>query len=84
MALTNIGTRVRAETVARLDALIPRLAARVPGADFTRSDAARAALERGVEVLEAELTPIPPPVAPAPPSTRKTSPKGGKPARKPK
>ena len=84
MALVQVGTRVREETIERVDRLIPRLAARVPGADFTRSDALRAAIERGVEVLEAELTPAPPPVAPALPSTRKTAPKGGKPARKPK
>jgi len=84
MALVQVGTRVRQETIERVDRLVPRLAARIPGADFTRSDALRAVIERGVEVLEVELAPAPPPVAPAPPSTRRTSAKGGKPPRKAK
>lgn len=76
MALAPVATRLRPDTIARVDMLLPRLAARMPGAaDFTRSDAIRAAVERGVEALEAELTPLPPPVEPAK--------KGGKPARTP-
>jgi predicted transcriptional regulator len=52
MARTSISVRVSDSVPSRLDALAPKLAP--PGAEFGRSDAARAALERGLAVLEAE------------------------------
>ncbi len=53
MARTSLSVRVSDSVPARLDVLAPRIAP--PGAEFGRSDAARAALERGLAVLEAEL-----------------------------
>lgn len=52
MARTSISVRVSDAVPSRLDLLAPKLAP--PGAEFGRSDAARAALERGLAVLEAE------------------------------
>lgn len=53
MARTSLSVRVSDSVPARLDVLAPRIAP--PGAEFGRSDAARAALERGLAVLEEEL-----------------------------
>jgi predicted transcriptional regulator len=53
MARASLSVRVSDSVPARLDVLAPRIAP--PGAEFGRSDAARAALERGLAVLEEEL-----------------------------
>lgn len=58
MALEMVAVRLQPETIARVDALVPRLAARLPGSNLTQADALRAAVERGVQALEEELTPV--------------------------
>ena len=55
MAKVHIGTRVEPALIERLDRLAAALAARTRGADLHRSDAARAALERGLALYEKEL-----------------------------
>lgn len=56
-ALAPITTRVESAMVSRIDRLVARMAARLPrgAGSLTRSDALRAAVERGVAALEAEL-----------------------------
>jgi len=54
-ARVNIGTRVTAATLERLDRIAHAIAAQTPGLDATRSDAARAAIEVGLEPLEKRL-----------------------------
>jgi hypothetical protein len=68
VASPRLDIRADALTLERVDRLAARMS--MPGAELTRSDAARAALLRGLEILEAEN---PDPAAK----------KGGSPARKP-
>jgi hypothetical protein len=70
MAKEHLGIRAEQATIDRIDAVASALSARVAPAEMTRSDAARVALDRGLDVLEVELG-----IAP--------SAKGKKPARKP-
>ncbi len=49
-----LNVRVTAADVARLDALAAALAARTPGTSMSKSDAARAAILRGLAELELE------------------------------
>lgn len=51
----NIGIRVSDAMVARLDRIARTLSDRAEGANVTRSDAARVALESGVDALERKL-----------------------------
>lgn len=51
----NIGIRVSDAMVARLDRIARTLSSRAEGANVTRSDAARVALESGVDALERKL-----------------------------
>ena len=53
--LVTVSGRVTPSAIPRLDRIAAALTARVPGSKLRRSDALRAAIERGVEVLEAEL-----------------------------
>jgi hypothetical protein len=76
-SLTTISGRVPSSLVPRLDRIREALSMRAAGARLKRSDAIRAAIERGVEALESELG-----IVESEPS--KPAPKGGKPARKPK
>ena len=73
-ARVNIGTRVTPATLERLDRIAAAIAEQTPGLEATRSDAARAAIEVGLEPLEKRLGLVPPASAP----------KGAAPARKPK
>ena len=66
-----VGIRVPPEMIARLDRIAAALAERAEGSEVRRSDAARVALELGVEALERKLA-------------LDTETEGGKPARKPK
>ncbi|WP_438014910.1 hypothetical protein WMF18_28985 [Sorangium sp. So ce315] len=76
--LVTVSGRVLPSVLPRLDRIAEVLTSRVPGSNMKRSDALRAAIERGVEVLERELG-ITPEEAAAPSTA-----KGGKgPARKP-
>jgi hypothetical protein len=52
MASPHLDIRVDAPTIDRVARLAARLS--VPGAELTRSDAARACLLRGLEALEGE------------------------------
>ena len=52
---TNLAVRLNPELLAKLDELAGLLSERAAGAEITRSEVARLALERGVEVLAAEL-----------------------------
>ncbi len=54
MASPHLDIRTTDEVLARLDRLAERIDAANPGVDATRSTAARAALLRGLDVLEAE------------------------------
>ncbi|WP_437983741.1 hypothetical protein [Sorangium sp. So ce117] len=72
--MTTVSGRILPATVERLDRIAATLAQRRPGEIVQRSDALRAAIERGVEVLERELG-----IQPAEPSTdAPATPKGGK------
>jgi hypothetical protein len=51
----NIGARLDAELVKRLDRLATLLSARAAGTPVKRSDAVRLAVTRGLDVLEREL-----------------------------
>lgn len=51
----QLNLRVAVADVERLDAVAAVLASRMPGIDATRSSAARAAMLRGLELLESEL-----------------------------
>ena len=51
----NIGARLDAELVERLDRLATLLSARAAGTPVKRSDAVRLAVTRGLDVLEREL-----------------------------
>jgi hypothetical protein len=53
--LTTVSGRILPATVTRLDRIAEELGKRRPGEVVKRSDALRAAVERGVEVLEREL-----------------------------
>lgn len=53
--MAPIAVRVSAEMQGRLDALAEKLSARAGGAEVKRSDVARLAMERGLDVLEAEF-----------------------------
>lgn len=71
----QVSARIPAALAERLDAVAAALAARVPGMTFRRSDALRAAVERGLEALEAEIHGARAPVATAKrPAPRKPSP----------
>lgn len=78
--LVTVGGRVLPSVLPRLDRIAEVLTSRVPGSSLKRSDALRAAIERGVEALEREL-------GIEGEATTATSPapvkKGPKPARKP-
>lgn len=52
MAKVMVGARVEQETLARLDRVAAVMGDRAAGASISRSDAARVALELGVEALE--------------------------------
>ena len=51
----TVGVRLDPDIIARLDALAAALSERAAGAAINRSDAARLAIARGVDVLEAEI-----------------------------
>lgn len=53
--LTTVSGRILPATVVRLDRVAAELGKRRPGEVVKRSDSLRIAIERGVEVLEAEL-----------------------------
>ena len=73
-ARVNIGTRVTPATLERLDRIADAIAQQTPGLEATRSDAARAAIEVGLEPLEKRLGLV----------TAAPDPKGAAAARKPK
>ena len=73
-ARVNIGTRVTPATLERLDRIAEAIAEQTPGLEATRSDAARAAIEVGLEPLEKRLGLV----------LLASAPKGAAPARKPK
>lgn len=50
---THLSVRPTKELIGRIDALVPRMAA--PGVEVSRSDVVRAALFKGLEVLERDL-----------------------------
>ncbi|WP_434048064.1 MULTISPECIES: hypothetical protein [Sorangium] len=78
--MTTVSGRILPGTVERLDRIVAALAARRPGEIVQRSDALRAAIERGVEVLERELG-----IQPAEPSTNApAASKGGSATSKPR
>ena len=52
----HVAVRLDSEEIARIDALLPRLSE--PWRKATRSDALRAALLRGLELLEQETPPV--------------------------
>jgi hypothetical protein len=52
---TQIAIRLPAQWIERADALVPGLSH--PGISISRSDALRAALSRGLDMLEAERAP---------------------------
>jgi hypothetical protein len=55
MVKGHLGIRAEQDTIDRLDAAALALSAKASGANVTRSDAARVALERGLVALENEL-----------------------------
>ncbi len=55
MAKVMVGARVSRETLDRLDRVAVVMGDRAAGATISRSDAARVALELGVEALERRL-----------------------------
>lgn len=74
--LVTISGRVKAATIPRLDRIAEVLNTRLPGSVLKRADALRAAVERGVEVLERELgiadaPPVKPSAKPSKASTSK-------------
>lgn len=54
-ALVTVSGRILPSTVERLDRIAEALSERLPGRPLKRSDAIRAAIEKGVEALEREL-----------------------------
>ncbi len=52
---TSVAVRMPPELIERLDALAVKLSKRAAGAEVSRSDVTRLAVERGIAVLEAEL-----------------------------
>lgn len=54
----QITIRASAADVERLDRLAVLLASRTPGLELKRTDAVRAAINRGMEALEAELASV--------------------------
>lgn len=55
MAKVTIGVRVEEETERRIDIIAAELSRRAAGVEAKRGEVARAALEKGVTVLEREL-----------------------------
>lgn len=53
----QLNLRASVDDVERLDRLALALSERTPGVEVTRSSAARAAILRGLDALEAELLP---------------------------
>lgn len=52
---TTLGVRFTVSEVARLDALVQAMEAERPGLSLSRSDAVRAAVQRGIAELEREV-----------------------------
>lgn len=52
---TSVAVRLSPELIAQLDKLAALMSERAAGAEISRSEVARLALERGVEGLTAEL-----------------------------
>lgn len=66
MGTVQVSARVREDIAPRLDVIAERLCALLPGGQIQRSDALRAVIEKGVEVMEASLG-----IAPAPTPQKK-------------
>jgi hypothetical protein len=80
MRRVTVGVRIDPSHVERLDRVAGEMTRRAVGAEVKRSDAARVAMERGIDSLEDELgLEALPAVAGAKPAK-----KGAAPARKPK
>jgi hypothetical protein len=60
MAKVNVGLRVEQEMVDELEALARLMSVRSGGANVPHTEAARAALARGIAILRAELSGDPP------------------------
>lgn len=55
MAKVTMGVRIEEETERRIDAIAAELSRRAAGVEAKRGEVARAALEKGVAVLEQDL-----------------------------
>jgi predicted transcriptional regulator len=64
MPTTQVAFRLDDDVVKRIDEYAKRLASKTPGIEYSRSDAARALLVRGLDAAEADAGAPPPATEP--------------------